>query len=244
MHRFLEAERQDIEAVDTTLSDVFDQLTRSSAESRARLAHAAATADRIRTGPRHKAMITSASIPDTDEIAHALFDYLQHRVDRHRSPYDASVDSGRVDVPPPPPFRVRTFDELVRLCERQHADDASVAESLERVEHEWRALYDAQHSALLALRRELLGDGLSTTPTLVPPALSTLLADALASKDRAEDALHTMLESLRLKKRALAMEPTKRQQQQENVERLQRELAQRRRGAGSRLDTSRVESSE
>lgn len=243
VHRFLDNEQRDLEVVDATLSRVFEQLETGNAEIRARLKHSAHRAMTPRAGVTAGSSTFRAdtaarsSIPDADEIAHALFDYLLHRADGNQMHSTATPHEPDCNAYPSSSLRMRTFDELVRLCERKRSDETSVTQNLEHVEQEWRALYASQRSALLDLRSELFGDSTSTTPMLVPPSLSTLVQEAVASKDHAEQELHATLETLRTKKRALTMEPTMRQQQQEKFVRLQRELEEWQR-LGSKLEGS------
>lgn len=124
-------------------------------------------------------------------------------------------------------FQLRTYDELVRLCERARTDDASVNETLEHVDQQWQAQFTAQRIRVQTLWRELFGDALAATLVLVPPALTAQYQDAVAAKERTEQELHSALESLRIKRRALAVDPSMREHQHANALRLRQELEQR-----------------
>lgn len=224
VHRVLDAEWEDLVDADAMLGAIFKDVEFESAQILARLksqptgAHATSNGGTEAGHPR-------SSIPDAEQIAHALYDYLQHSLQSRQQQHN-SIDTFHTEGGARRhSFRLRTFEELVRLCDETSAEQARVAESLDHVDHEWLQLYESKRQNFLALRNELFGDSTSSTPMLMPPNLVALLREAAEAKEHTEQELHTTLESLRLKKRELAMDPTRRQQQTDNFERLKQQLA-------------------
>lgn len=226
VHRLLDAEWEDLVDADARLSALFKDIKADSAQIQTRLKSQPTTADYATSNGGSEVWYSRSSIPDADQVAHALFDYLQHSVQsRHQNQQHNSIDTFYTDGARRHSFRLRTFEELVRLCDQTSAEQARVAESLDHVDREWLQLYESKRQDFLALRNELFGDSTSSTPKLMPPNLVALLQEAVDAKEQTEQELHTAFESLRLKKRELAMDPTKRQQQTDNFERLQQQLA-------------------
>lgn len=225
VHRLLDAEWEDLVDADARLSTLFKDVKTDSTQIQTRL-KSQPTADRAASDGSSGVGYSRSSIPDADQVAHALFDYLQHSLQsRHQNQQHNSIDTFYTDGARRHSFRLRTFEELVRLCDQTSAEQARVAESLDHVDREWLQLYESKRRDFLALRNELFGDSTSSTPMLMPPNLVALLQEAVEAKEQTEQELHTALESLRLKKRELAMDPTRRQQQTDNFERLQQQLA-------------------
>jgi hypothetical protein len=225
--------------MDAILSRFYQELKRESDQIQARLPRynsnslqASSSLASTISMPFSNDALVRASLPDTDEIAHALYDYMERQVgptmtQQQLQQHDAEHARSSLRHLSSPSFRLRTFDDLARLCDRKLANDASVAEKLEHIEYEWRTLFEKKHAAFLTLRRELFGaekHAASTGVTLLPSHLVAAFQEAMTAKEQTEKDVYAALESLRLRKRELAMDPTRRQQQEEQFTCLQREL--------------------
>lgn len=155
--------------------------------------------------------LARSSLKDTDEVAHVLFDTLEQITST-----SSDMRSGTSSTS----YRFRTFEDLVRLSEQAKAADAITADTKSRLAVEWEGILEQKRATLTKLRHELFGDATSATPKLLPSRLALSVAEVVASKEQAEAQLHDATEDLRLKKRSLAMDPTVREQQRANFERL------------------------
>ncbi|KAJ0399647.1 hypothetical protein ATCC90586_001902 [Pythium insidiosum] len=70
----------------------------------------------------------------------------------------------------------------------------------------------------------LFGDSVSSTPLLLPSEVSEAMLSATASKDQTEQRLHDVLETLRMHKRSISVDPSKRMAQERDIARLRHEL--------------------
>ncbi|RLN89307.1 hypothetical protein BBJ28_00017915 [Nothophytophthora sp. Chile5] len=215
VHRLLDAEAGDLSQIETTLDTCMQELRSANTQ----------TTSRLRRYNSSKAGDDSvvndlerSSLADMDEVGHALYDYLQELVGHH--------DETSEERSPPPSFHIQTFQEMERLCERKNAAGASAKGRLEQVGREWTSVWDTKRRTLAALRRELFGDAKSATPQLLPVQLAAALEETLQAKDQTEMALQEAQETLRMKKRSVAMDPSVRADQREGFARLQRELQQ------------------
>lgn len=226
VHRVLDAEWDDLTDIDIMLSALFKDIEGDSAQIQARLTSQPRANHAASNGSG--SLQSRSSIPDADQVAHALYDYLHHSLQsRHEQQHQhSSIENIHTEDARRHSFQLRTFEELVRLCDQTRADQARITEGLDHVAREWLQLYENKRRDFLALRNELFKDSTSSsTPMLMPPNLVALLQEAVEAKESTEQELHAALEALRLKKRELAMDPTRRQQQKDNFERLKQQLA-------------------
>lgn len=171
--------------------------------------------------------LVQRTLPDMDELAHMLYAIFQQAAtDQHSKADENETNTASLQSGTRHSFRFRTFDELERYCERVQANQQSVEQELFQLEHEWAQLFSRKRQTLDSLRRELFGDLTSSTPMVLPETIAKSLQEAVASNEQSEQKLHQALESLRLHKRALEVDPSKRAQQEADFERLKRELDQ------------------
>ncbi|KAF1315516.1 hypothetical protein FI667_g16000, partial [Globisporangium splendens] len=251
VHRLLDAEWEDLQEMDAIFSHFYQELERESDRIQARLPRYNHNSLQVSSSlsstismPYSSDALVRASLPDTDEIAHALYDYMERQVDtttrsQQLQQNDENARSSFRHLSSSS-FRLRTFDDLAHLCDRKLANDASIAERLEQVDHEWRTMFEKKRTAFVMLRRELFGTekharSSDVAPMLLPHQLVAAFQEAKTTKEQTEQDVYAALESLRLKKRELAMDPTRRQQQEEQFARLQRELEQRGRLSGEEM---------
>jgi hypothetical protein len=161
--------------------------------------------------------VSQTYLHEQDEVAHRLFEILVRLV--HRSGEEQITNHS---------FRLHTFDELVRLCEMKDTNEQRLQQTTKRVHDELKWLYDSKRVTLDGLRQELFGDATSSTPMLLPMELTAALQHASEAKDAAEAGMEKALEMLRLHRRSVQVDPTKRMQQDRDILRLQRQLDERR----------------
>ncbi|RLN10569.1 hypothetical protein BBJ28_00019594 [Nothophytophthora sp. Chile5] len=215
VHRLLDAEAADLSQIETTLDTCMQELRGANTQTTSRLR-------RYNSSKMGDDSVVNdlerSSLADMDEVGHVLYDYLQELVGHHDVASEERSSSSS--------FHIRTFQEMERLCERKNAAGAGVKSRLEQVDREWANVWDTKRQAVAALRRELFGDAKSATPQLLPVQLAAALDEALQAKDQTEMALQEAQETLRMKKRSVAMDPSVRGEQHEGFARLQRELQQ------------------
>lgn len=169
--------------------------------------------------------LVQRTLPDMDELAHTLYAIFQDAAtDQQLSEADASDPKGPAQSAARHSLRFRTFDELERYCERVQANQQSLEQELGQLEYEWNQLYGRKRQTLDSLHRELFGDLTSSTPMVLPESIAKSLHEAVVSNEQSEQKLHEALESLRLNKRALDVDPSKRARQEAGFERLKSEL--------------------
>jgi len=219
--RLLDEEYAELKHVEQTLGYLFSDLAAANARAQERLqAHIGDSS--LPVNPWSllpTTQLARSSIKDTDEVAHAVFTRLEYITSHERR---EQSDSGKR----PSATRFRTFDEIVRLAERASADEIKLRDDKQALSVEWQRVFSDKRSALDTLRKQLFGDATSTTPLLVPAHLSIAVREGVQAKDKAEAELHEALESLRVKKRALSMDPSVRTQQDTGKERLRSALTQ------------------
>lgn len=217
----LDEEFAELKHVEQTLGCLFRDLAAANARAQGRLqAHSVDSSlpvDQWSSLPATQ--LARSSIRDADEVAHAVFTRLERiTIHERRGQSDSDKRSSAA--------RFRTFDELERLAERASADETKLRDDKQTLSVEWQRVFSVKRSALDALRRQLFGDATSATPLLVPARLSSAVRDGIQAKDKAEAELHEATESLRFKKRALAMDPSVWTQQHTDKERLRSALTQ------------------
>lgn len=224
VHRLFDSELSDTMQIESTLQQISRNLDAKARESQERQALYT-----MLVSNGSSSDFVQRTLPDMDEVAHALYAIFQDAgTNRQESKADGNESSDRsqdtLQSAARHSLRFRTFDELERYCERVQANQQSLEQELVQLDHEWAQLYDRKRRTLDSLRRELFGDLTSSTPMVLPELIAKSLHEAVVSNEQSEQRLHEALESLRLKKRALDVDPSKRAQQEADFERLKSEL--------------------
>ncbi|TMW67999.1 hypothetical protein Poli38472_007671 [Pythium oligandrum] len=218
VHRLLDAERQDILHVEAIFRRLTTQLQQLNELTHKRIV----SYDTSSGSDAAFDTLGRSYLNEHDRLAHELFETLQRVV--------KGEENGESDHQH---SRLRTFDKIVRLCELKLSNEQSAQATMQQIRSEWSQLYDSKRYTLNRLRVELFGDSTSSTPLLLPVDLATQLHQAVAAQDHVEQALQAALETLRLHKRAVTADPTKRMQQERDIARLHTQVAAHRGELGS-----------
>ncbi|DBA00251.1 TPA: LOW QUALITY PROTEIN: hypothetical protein N0F65_007895, partial [Lagenidium giganteum] len=206
VHRLLDAESQDLQALETQLDQMTAHWTIENDKRLQRMSlydsveHTQSCLD-TRTG--------RATIHDMDAVSQSLFAFLQRTIEGNRCP------NMRTRIPSPTAMAasLRTFDALERLCRQKQENEQSLEESAGQVDAEWRRLVTHKQQQYGKLRVALFGDQTSLTPQLLAPELVKTLHEAQDAQQHAEQAVHEVLDTLRMHQRARSIDPTQRQAQ-------------------------------
>lgn len=221
-HRLLDEEYAELKHIEQTLGYLFNDLAAANARAQERLqthlGDSSSPANHWSSSQLPITQLARSSIKDTDEVAHAVFTRLERTTCQQRT--GEGDIGGRSSA-----ARFRTFDEMARLGEHASANEAKLRDDKQTLTAEWHRVFASKRSALDTLRKQLFGDATSATPLLLPSHLSAAVQEVVESKDKAEADLHAALEDLRIKKRALAMDPSILAQQHADKEHLRSALA-------------------